>query len=133
MAGAGDGPQEARPGAPNKLSLLLIYALMTIYSASRFLHPATCIAFDGPVTRRCTCDVWVLDRCLRQVLHLAVLPAVCATASQVPMMPYLWDRLGGSSYGYGLMMTEYGALQLCGNLFSGEWSWKLNLQRLGSL
>ena len=36
------------------------------------------------------------------------------------MLPYLWDDLGGTTVGYGIMMSEFGALQLVGNLLSGE-------------
>ena len=35
------------------------------------------------------------------------------------MLPYLWDDLGGTTVGYGIMMSEFGALQLVGNLLSG--------------
>ena len=48
------------------------------------------------------------------------------------MMPYLWDDLGGSVVGFGIMMSEFGALQLLGNLLSGEphrREWTLPLTR----
>lgn len=35
------------------------------------------------------------------------------------MLIYLWKELGGDNVGYGLLMTQFGALQLLGNLLSG--------------
>ena len=43
-----------------------------------------------------------------------------ATATQAPMLPYLWTSLGGNNVGYGLLMTEFGALTLLGNLLSAS-------------
>lgn len=46
--------------------------------------------------------------------------AVTLHGTQFPLLPYLWGHLKGSKLGFGLLQTEYGALQLIGGLFAGE-------------
>ncbi|KAK9812110.1 hypothetical protein WJX73_007695 [Symbiochloris irregularis] len=58
------------------------------------------------------------DRKLAVVFVLWTL-YMLASSLTAPLMPYLWGALNGTTHGYGIMMSESGALQLVGSLLSG--------------